>query len=293
MGHKRHYKKKLIQTHKPTSSPNVKSQRSHAAAQTTGVGLDERIVGTAEDRLGLAKRIDLAIPGLVAAFEVLDQPITLAMQARDVLSIGHQLFAQRRLVVLVPLQLLLGLGLGGLLVAERLRVVGALLLRIGHGLLVVGLGIFFLDLARRHLLVQVLDEQVQQSNHATTLLGFLRGASDGLWRWSGLLLIERRDARARDAAWGGRGRQSLTHVDGDALFFCEHSLRGSFIQFWIIEFLETVLRHGNKFFGGRVLRHHLLVGSVLLLAVFRCFRHLLVERYHTVLKRLDFLSQRG
>eukprot|EP00446_Apocalathium_sp_SHHI-4_P003432 CAMPEP_0177178490 /NCGR_PEP_ID=MMETSP0367-20130122/14355_1 /TAXON_ID=447022 ORGANISM="Scrippsiella hangoei-like, Strain SHHI-4" /NCGR_SAMPLE_ID=MMETSP0367 /ASSEMBLY_ACC=CAM_ASM_000362 /LENGTH=111 /DNA_ID=CAMNT_0018625149 /DNA_START=69 /DNA_END=400 /DNA_ORIENTATION=+ len=86
--------------------------------------LEQREVGTAENGLRLAKGIDLVSAGLLAHLEVLEEPVALGMEGRDILPQDHELLAGGGLVALALLKLCLHVGLRSLPVGQRLRVHG-------------------------------------------------------------------------------------------------------------------------------------------------------------------------
>merc|ERR1711988_914191 len=92
------------------------------------------------------------------------------------------LLGEGGVVISVSLQRTLCIGLSGLLVSERLRVLGALLSGGGHHLLVVRLRILLLSLRNRHFLVEVLHEKVHHRDDAASFLSLLLVRAHGLWR---------------------------------------------------------------------------------------------------------------
>mmetsp|Transcript_171735 Transcript_171735/g.550435 ORF Transcript_171735/g.550435 Transcript_171735/m.550435 type:complete len:219 (+) Transcript_171735:231-887(+) len=132
--------------------------------------LQERVVGTAEHCLGLLQGVRLVGARLLTHFVVLNKPIALRVQGCNVLVCGHQLLRGGLLLAHAGLQGALHLRLRGLPVGQGLRVCGALGGRVGHGRLVVLLRVLFFGLGNRHLLLQVLHQQVHHGDATTALL---------------------------------------------------------------------------------------------------------------------------
>merc|ERR1719476_341477 len=130
----------------------------NSLAATEVAGLQQGEVGTAQDGLRLAERIDLASAGLLAHIVVLQQPVAFTVQGSDVLDGGRKLLGAASLGISVGLESLLGVSLGSLLVGDGLLVVGALGGGITHGLLVLLGRILLINLGHLHLLVEVLDQ---------------------------------------------------------------------------------------------------------------------------------------
>merc|ERR1719210_1100517 len=107
---------------KSLSSPSAGSREGCVASKLTmgPRGLEQRVVCAAENSLGPVQRINLVRPGRLASFVVLQQPIALTMERRNVLGSEHRLLRQ------------------------RLRITGTLVGRIFHQLLVFGLRVFLL-----------------------------------------------------------------------------------------------------------------------------------------------------
>merc|ERR1740130_1155313 len=109
--------------------------------------LDQRIIGSAQDRLGGLERFDLAGTCLFSHLEVLQQPVTFAMQRLNVLLSGHQGLASGGFLLGMRIEGCLSLCLGFALVCQGLGVNGTLLCGVLHGALVIFLGVFLSCLA--------------------------------------------------------------------------------------------------------------------------------------------------
>merc|ERR1719242_548374 len=82
--------------HGATAKPRAALQLSlvmGVAAQESahGIRLHKRVIGTAEDSLGIVQGVNFVGTGLLADVKVLQQPIALGMQVRDHLGIREEL----------------------------------------------------------------------------------------------------------------------------------------------------------------------------------------------------------
>mmetsp|Transcript_21501 Transcript_21501/g.50049 ORF Transcript_21501/g.50049 Transcript_21501/m.50049 type:complete len:287 (-) Transcript_21501:1217-2077(-) len=212
------------------------------------------------------------------------------MQRLDVFQSGHQ---QARGVLLGRLVLFQGciqVRLGTLFVGECLAVLHPFRCRVLHHLLVVSLRILLLCLCLGHLLVEVLDEQVDHGNHASSLLRLLRVCIPRLrWRSRSVLALPVRchlckgDSCAGDATSRSRGdvaaEAGVRSVPGREL-----NLGRSFVQLRVVELIQSVLGKAEQFLGGRVRGHELFVFSVLLFPVLCCLGDGLVQLSDPCLK---------
>merc|ERR1719210_16383 len=76
-----------------------------ASQETVGLGLSQREAGSTQHSLRSCQGVGLTSASLLPYIEVLQKPITLRMQRRDVGCGCHQVFAFGNLVCLVRLQL--------------------------------------------------------------------------------------------------------------------------------------------------------------------------------------------
>merc|ERR1719188_220086 len=149
-----------------------------------GRSLDERIICTAQDGLGLAKGINLIGASLLAHVEILQEPIALQVQSVDILVSCPQFLLGACQVGLLLLKSRLQFGKSTLLVSESLGILCTLVSRVLHEGLIVLLGILLSDLSLGHFLVQILDEEIHHRDDAIALLGLLGVRLEGLrWRW--------------------------------------------------------------------------------------------------------------
>merc|ERR1719291_534686 len=114
--------------------------------EAAGTLLQQREVSSAEHCLGLLQRIDLPGASLLPNIEILQQPVALSMQRRNVFHGSHQLLASIGLRCRVIPECSLCIRLGRPLLSQRLRVCGPLCRRIFHHRLIIGLTIFFVSL---------------------------------------------------------------------------------------------------------------------------------------------------
>mmetsp|Transcript_4647 Transcript_4647/g.10508 ORF Transcript_4647/g.10508 Transcript_4647/m.10508 type:complete len:275 (+) Transcript_4647:352-1176(+) len=182
---------------------------------------------------------------------------------------------------------------------DRLQVLRALLRRILHQALVICLRILLPSLGLGHLLVKVLDEEVNHRNHAGALISLLRIRAEGFRRRGrGFLALrmgedlrEDRDARVRDSAGRGRWGCSAAKVDNDAVLPCKLTLGWGLVQRRVVELVEAVLGERQKLLGSGIRGHQVGEGLVLLLALLGGLSHGLVQRRHSGFQRSDLLLQ--
>mmetsp|Transcript_64521 Transcript_64521/g.166047 ORF Transcript_64521/g.166047 Transcript_64521/m.166047 type:complete len:251 (-) Transcript_64521:311-1063(-) len=233
---------------------------------------------------------------------VFEQPVALSVQRRNVRKGALQLLTGRGLRLRVRLQRSFHVRLGHALLGQKLRVGSALLGGAGHHARVVGLRVLLRRLSLGHLLVKVLDEEVDHRDHARVLPRLLGVRAEGLGRRRRRVLVllphvlgdlrEHRDAGAGDAA-GSRGRrQGAAVVYGDAVLLRQLLLRGGLVQLRVVEFVEAVLGEHDELLGGAVAGHELRVLRMLLLPLLGRLRHGLVERDDARLQGRDLLRER-
>merc|ERR1719336_1668829 len=133
--------------------------------------------------------LDLTSTSLLANIEILQEPVALGMQRRDVCHGRHQFLAFCGLVRLVRLQLSLCICFTRALLCQSIGVQCSLRSRVFHQLLVVRLCVLLLCGCFGHLFFQVLAQQIEHCNHACVLLG-LGGVRTPCrsWRWSSSLV---------------------------------------------------------------------------------------------------------
>mmetsp|Transcript_6639 Transcript_6639/g.19009 ORF Transcript_6639/g.19009 Transcript_6639/m.19009 type:complete len:234 (-) Transcript_6639:12-713(-) len=220
-----------------------------APQEATGAGLQQGVVSTAEHSLGTAQRVDLVRASSFAGLEILQQPVALGMQGRDVLLGRHQLADSGLVRVTVSLQIGLQIGRGTDLFRQRLRVSRALRRGVGHHGLVVGLRLVLAGLRLGHLLLQVLDQQVDHGDDAVAgLVLRLVRAPSGRRRGRGGVgvqlvvhadLRERRDTGVGDATGGLSRRGGATVVHEYALLLSQLMLGSGLMKLWVVKLVEA------------------------------------------------------
>mmetsp|Transcript_99548 Transcript_99548/g.319499 ORF Transcript_99548/g.319499 Transcript_99548/m.319499 type:complete len:403 (-) Transcript_99548:1079-2287(-) len=271
-----------------------------APQEATGASLQQGVVSTAEHSLGAAQRVDLVCASGLAGLEILQQPVALGVQGCNVLLRRHQLVDRSLVVATVGLQVGLQIGFGTGLLRQRLRVGGALRRGFAHHGLVVGLRLVLAGLRLGHLLLQVLDQQVDHGDDAVAVLILLlvcapcvrrRGRGGG-----GVQLVvhadlrEHRDTGVGDATGGLGRRRGATVVHEDALLLRELLLGGCLEKLRVVELVKAVLREAQELRGRGVGGHELLVLDVLSLALLRRLGHGLVQLLDADLEGGDLLS---
>merc|ERR1719198_1552714 len=106
-----------------TFSNKVRSSVSDSSLQKmSALTLQQRIVRTAEDRLGLSQSIDFASPCLFANIKILQQPIAFTTKGRNRLVGGGKLSRGRLFIVHQSLECCFCVSLDGFLFSSKLRV---------------------------------------------------------------------------------------------------------------------------------------------------------------------------
>mmetsp|Transcript_39995 Transcript_39995/g.103513 ORF Transcript_39995/g.103513 Transcript_39995/m.103513 type:complete len:344 (+) Transcript_39995:248-1279(+) len=223
------------------------------------------------------------------------------MQGRDVLLGRHHLVDSGLVRVTVSLQIGLQIGLGTDLLRQRLRVSRALRRGVGHHGLVVGLSLVLPSLRLGHLLLHVLDQQVDHGDDAVAglvlrLVGAPGGRRGGRGRVGAQLVVhadlcERRDTGVGDATWGLSRRRGATVVREDALLLSQLLLGSGLVKLGVVKLVEAVLREAQDLLGRAIGGHELLVLDVLSLALLRRLGHRLVELNDAGLEGGDLLCR--
>merc|ERR1719218_222314 len=268
-----------------------------------GLHLQQAVVRTAQDRLGLLQRVDLPGAGILANLEVLQQEVARPVQARNVLTKSHQVRCRGGLVVLRRIEVALKPGLLALLLGDRFAVRRTLLRTVLHQLLVVLLRVRLVLRIRLHLHRKLVLELRDQRRRATCVL--LRvGARGCRRRRRGDAVIRRStdgrksdNARACDARLRGCGllrvtRVSATRLHVDALLLRQLTALRRLVRRRVVELVQAVLGDAKQLHSRVVLRRHRDELLVLGLARLRGLRDRLVERNDAVLQRLDLVLQR-
>merc|ERR1719492_193923 len=103
------------------------------------LSLQQGIVGSAEDGLRLLERVYFASPRRFPRLEILQQPVTFAMERMDVLRGRHEFLGCGVLSILGRLEVTLQVGLRSRFFCDRLRVHSAFVGGIFHRAFIVGL----------------------------------------------------------------------------------------------------------------------------------------------------------
>merc|ERR1719313_1409583 len=282
-------------------SPLKMKKRSVAAQE--GLHLQQAVVSTAQNRLGLLQRVNLPGACLLANLEVLQQEVARPVQARNVLTQSHQVRGSRFLVLLRRTEVTLKPGLLALLLGDRRAVSRTLLRALLHQLLVVLLRVRLVLRIRLDLHLKLVLELRDQCRRAACVL--LRvSARGGRRRRRGDAVIRGRadlrkcgDARASNARLRSRSflrvtRVSTTGLHVDALFFRQLTTLRGLVNRRVVELVQAVLCDAKQLNSRVVLRRHRHELLVLGLARLRGLRHRLVERDNAVLQSLDLVLQR-
>merc|ERR1719291_341008 len=227
---------------------STSKDRLGTTTQAACTGLQEGIVSSVQDGLGLRECTDLIRSSFLTHIKILEQPIAFAVQCLNDLQCGHHLLLLCLQSFFVLRQCSFGVCFRTLLLADGLRVGSTLLCRILHHLFIVSLGVLFLSFRGRHLLVEVGHESIQHGDNPVALFSFLLESTRALrrWRWCNTMIRMHRDA---------------------------DQLRFWFVQFWVVEFVQPVLRYTQQLLRGTVLCHQLGELSVFLLPVCGCLCH--------------------
>merc|ERR1719440_2416640 len=201
--------------------------------------LKQAVVSTAQNRLGLLQRIDLSSAGLLANLEVLQQEVARPVQARNVLTQGHQVRCRRGLVLLRRIEVALKTGLLALLLGDRLAVRRTLLRALLHQLLVVLLRIGLVLRIRLDLHLELVLELRDQRRRAASVIRRRadRRKSD--------------NARACNARLRGCGLLRITGVGAtrlhvDALFLRQLTALWRLVYRRVVELVQAVLRDAQQ-----------------------------------------------
>mmetsp|Transcript_102995 Transcript_102995/g.296604 ORF Transcript_102995/g.296604 Transcript_102995/m.296604 type:complete len:517 (+) Transcript_102995:193-1743(+) len=230
---------------------------------------------------------------------VLQKPIAVSMERRDVLHRGHVLLGGACLLLLLRLKGLLRGRLGRGLLGQELRVRGALIGGVGEHLFVINLSVLLGHLGLLHLLVELFHEEVNHGDNAVALLGLPLVGSKGLRRGHRRLparmradLDEGADAGASDASGSGR-RQRAAHVHRDALLLRELALRRCLVKLRVIKLVQAIFCPSEDLLCRRVGLDEGLVLGILSLALLRRLGNGLVERLDAGLELGDLLRERS
>merc|ERR1712087_243411 len=131
-----------------------------------GSSLQHCKVCSTQHSLGIVERINFAAACLLPYFVVLQQPITLGVQRRDVSRKGHHFVARRRLGLFQRYKLAFCVSERRNFSRQRLRVCSPFCRRLSHHSHVVCLCVLFLGLCLCHFLREISDEQIDHCNHA-------------------------------------------------------------------------------------------------------------------------------
>merc|ERR1719269_324105 len=271
--------------------------------QLLGLHLQQAVVSTGQHRLSLLQRINLSRAGILANLEVLQQEVARPVQARDVLTQGHQVRSRRGLILLRRSEVALKSGLLALLLGDRSAVGRTLRRALLHQLLVVLLRVRLVLRIRLDLHLKLVLELRDQRRRAARVL--LRVSARGRRRRRrGDAVIRRRadrrksnNTRAGNARLRGCGllritRVSATRLHVDALLLRQLTTLWCLVYRRVVELVQAVLRDAQQLNSRVVLRRHRHEFRMLFLARLRSLRDRLVESNDAVLQSLDLLLQR-
>merc|ERR1719224_413089 len=219
---------------KVAREPSIEKKVRSVAAQE-GLHLQQAVVSTGQHRLRLLNRINLSRAGILANLEVLQQEVARPMQARNVLTQGHQVRSRRGLILLRRSEVALKSGLLALLLGDRSAVGRTLRRALLHQLLVVLLRV---------------------------------SARSRRRRWRGDAVVRRRsdgcecdDTRASNARLSGCcllriTRVSATRVYVDALFLRQLASLWRLVNRRVVELVQAVLCDAQQLHSRIVLRRH-------------------------------------
>merc|ERR1719356_2042128 len=247
-------------------------------------GLEQRVAGSAEDSLRVLECLNLASTSFLAHVEKLQEPVAFGMQGGDVLQGRLELLEGGQLRSLVVLKGHLGVGLNLLLIGDALRVGGALFGRVGHQLLVLGLGVLLLSLGLCHLRHEILDEQVNHGNDTSALFALLGVGIPRLRR-------RRRGHLVVVGLAGAQLHEVHAHVRRDAILGGQLFLWWGLVQAGIVKFVQAILGNLKQLLCGGVRGDEVLVLFILSFALFRSFGDLLVELLDACNQGRDLLSK--
>merc|ERR1719269_522914 len=271
--------------------------------QLLGLHLQQAVVSTGQHRLSLLQRINLSRAGILANLEVLQQEVARPVQARDVLTQGHQVRSRRGLILLRRSEVALKSGLLALLLGDRSAVGRTLRRALLHQLLVVLLRVRLVLRIRLDLHLKLVLELRDQRRRAARVL--LRVSARGRRRRRrGDAVIRRRadrrqchNARAGNARLRSCGLLRITGVGAtrlhvDALLLRQLAALWRLVHRRVVELVQAVLCDAKQLHSRVVLRRHRHKLRVLGLARLRSLRDRLVERNDAVLQSLDLILQR-
>merc|ERR1719487_2385571 len=274
-----------------------------SVAGEEGLNLEQAVVRTAQNRLGLLDGINLPSAGLLANLEVLQQEVARPVQARNVLTQSHQVRRSCLLVLLRRTEVALKASLLALLLRDRLAVRRTLLRALLHQLLVVLLRVRLVLRIRLDLHLKLVLELRDQRRRAARVL--LRvSARSRRRRWRGDAVVRRstdgrecHDTRASNARLRGCCLLRITGVGAtrlhvDALFLRQLAALRRLVHRRGVELVQAVLCDAQQLHSRVVLRRYRHELLVLGLARLRSLRDRLVERNNAILQRLDLVLQR-
>merc|ERR1719460_2653732 len=154
---------------KVAREPSIEKKVRSVAAQE-GLHLQQAVVSTGQHRLRLLNRINLSRAGILANLEVLQQEVARPMQARNVLTQGHQVRSRRCLILLRRSEVALKSGLLALLLGDRSAVGRTLRRALLHQLLVVLLRVRLVLRTRLDLHLKLVLELRDQRRRAARVL---------------------------------------------------------------------------------------------------------------------------
>merc|ERR1719353_729697 len=287
---------------KVAREPSIEKKVRSVAAQE-GLHLQQAVVSTGQHRLRLLNRINLSRAGILANLEVLQQEVARPMQARNVLTQGHQVRCRRGLVLLRRVKVALKTGLLALLLGDSLAVRGTLLRALLHQLLVVLLRIRLVLRIRLDLHLKLVLELRDQRRRPACVL--LRVSARGRRRRRRGNAVVRRstdgrksdNTRTSDARLRGCGllritRVSATRLHVDALLLRQLPALWRLVHRRVVELVQAVLGDAQQLHSRVVLRRHRDELLVFGLARLRGLRDRLVERNNAFLQSLDLVLQR-
>merc|ERR1719503_247028 len=185
----------------------------------------------------------------------------------------------------------LEIGLGALLVGEHLAVLGALGGGVGHEGLVVLLGVLLGELGLGHLLVQVLDQEIDHRDDAVALLALLLELLWCLGGRAGVGLGEHGHSGACNATWSFSWCQGAASSEGGTVLIGELTLWRGLVELWVVELVQAVLGELQELLCGGVACHEGGVVRSLLLALLGCLSDGLVQGTDAIAKGINLLLQ--
>merc|ERR1719446_117103 len=132
------------------------------------------------------------------------------------------------------------------------------------------LGVLLGELGLSHLLVQVLDQEVDHGDDAVALLALLLELLGCLWGRAGVGLGEHGHSGACDATWSFGWCQGAASSEGGAVLIGELALGRGFVELGVVELVKPVLGELQELLGGGVAGHEGGVVGGLLLALLGC-----------------------